>query len=167
MAIVPILRFGNPALREKSKRVTTISKSIHELIDDMIETMQDADGAGLAAPQIGKLLRVITIQMPDEEPFALINPELIKKSGERTVTEGCLSFPGHTSDIQRAESVTCKGLDRHGKEVRIKAADLLAQALEHEIDHLNGILYIDRLESKDQLYRVEDSEKLERDQYQG
>ncbi|MBM3132774.1 MAG: peptide deformylase, partial [Chloroflexi bacterium] len=116
MAALPILQFGNPALREKSKRVTTLSDSIQKLIDDMIDTMQSANGAGLAAPQVGKLLRIIVIQMPDEEPFALINPEVVKKSGERIVTEGCLSFPGRRADITRAVNVTCKGLDRRGKE---------------------------------------------------
>ncbi|MDY6912453.1 MAG: peptide deformylase [Chloroflexota bacterium] len=155
MAILPILRFGNPALREKSKRVSSVNGSIQALIDDMIETLQDAYGAGLAAPQVGKLLRVIVIEMPEEEPFALINPEIVKKSGEREVTEGCLSYPGYQAEINRAESVTCKGLDRNGKAIRIKANGLLAQALEHEIDHLQGVLYIDHLESEDKLYKIE------------
>ena len=155
MAILPIQRFGNPVLREKSKRVTTVSKSIQKLIDDMIETMQNAYGAGLAAPQVGRLLRIIVIEIPDEKLFALINPEIVKKSGERIVTEGCLSFPGYRGEIKRAESVTCKALDRNGKAIRIKANDLLAQSLEHEIDHLNGILYIDHLESEDNLEKVE------------
>ncbi|MFA4835624.1 MAG: peptide deformylase [Dehalococcoidia bacterium] len=161
MAILPILRFGNPVLRQKSKRVSIISQSVQKLIDDMIETMQQASGAGLAAPQIGKLLRIITIEMEDEEPFALINPEIIKKSGEREVTEACLSYPGYRGEIKRAESVTCKGLDRQGKGVRIKADGLLAQALEHEIDHLNGVLYIDYLENEDKLHKIEPGEESE------
>lgn len=155
MSELPILLFGNSVLRDKSKRVTTISPSIQKLIDDMIETMQKSYGAGLAAPQVGKLLRIIAIEMPEEEPFALINPEIVKKSGERVCTEGCLSLPGYRAEIKRAESVTCKGLDRHGKAVRIKAKDLLAQALEHEIDHLNGVLYTDYLESEDQLEKID------------
>lgn len=158
MAILPIQRFGNPVLREKSKRVTTVSKSIQQLIDDMIETMRNAYGAGLAAPQVGKSLRVVVIELPDEEPFALINPEIVKKSGERVVTEGCLSFPGYRGEIKRAESVTCKALDRNGKAIRIKATDLMAQSLEHEIDHLNGVLYVDHLESEDKLERIETAE---------
>ncbi|NQT71178.1 MAG: peptide deformylase [Chloroflexi bacterium] len=158
MAILPIQRFGNPVLREKSKRVTTVSKSIQKLIDDMIETMQNAYGAGLAAPQVGRLLRIIIIEIPDEKLFALINPEIVKKSGERVVTEGCLSFPGYRGEIKRAESVTCKALDRNGKAIRIKANDLLAQSLEHEIDHLNGVLYVDHLESEDKLEKVETPE---------
>ncbi|MDD5095281.1 MAG: peptide deformylase [Dehalococcoidia bacterium] len=161
MAVLPILRFGNPILRDKSKKVSTISPSVQKLIDDMIATMQEACGAGLAAPQVGKLLRVIVLEMPDEEPFALINPEIVKKSGEREVTEGCLSYPGYQATINRAQSVTCKGLDREGKSVRLKADGLLAQALEHEIEHLNGVLYIDHLESEDNLRKVEPKEDLE------
>jgi len=160
MAALPILRFGNPILRQKSKRVSSTSGSIQKLIDDMIETMQDAYGAGLAAPQVGKLLRVIVIELPEEEPFALINPEVVKKSGEREVVEGCLSFPGYRGEIKRAVSVTAKGLDRQGKAVRIKARDLLAQALEHEIDHLNGVLYIDHLESEDKLHEIGPREEV-------
>jgi len=127
---------------------------MQKLIDDMIETMRGASGAGLAAPQIGKLLRVIVIGLPEEEPFALINPQIVKKSGEREVVEGCLCLPGYRGEIKRAVSVIAKGRDRHGKEVRLKAEGLLAQTLEHEIDHLNGILYIDYLDGKDSLYEI-------------
>ena len=158
MAILPILPFGNPILRQKSKRVSNIDGSIQKLIDDMIETMRDANGAGLAAPQIGRLLRVIVIGLPEEEPFALINPQIIKRSGEREVVEGCLCLPGYRGEIKRAVSVTAKGRDRHGKEVRLKAEDLLAQTLEHEIDHLNGVLYVDHLQEEGRLYKIEGSE---------
>ena len=155
---LPVLRFGNPTLRQKSRRVSSISKSIQKLIDDMIETMHDAYGAGLAAPQVSKLLRVITIEIPGEEPFAIINPKIVRRSGEREVTESCLSFPGYRGELKRSVTVTVKGLDRQGKAVRIKADDFLAQVLEHEIDHLNGVLYIDHLESEDKLYKVGTSE---------
>ncbi|MBT9163565.1 MAG: Peptide deformylase 1 [Chloroflexi bacterium] len=158
MAVLPILRFGNPILRQKSKRISSIDGSIQKLIDDMIETMRDANGAGLAAPQIGKLLRVIVIGLPGEEPFALINPQIMKKSGEREVVEGCLCFPGYRGKMKRAVSITAKGRDRHGKEVRLKAEDLLAQTLEHEIDHLHGVLYIDHLQGEDSLYRIHQGE---------
>jgi peptide deformylase len=121
----------------------------------MIETMHQINGVGLAAPQVGVPLRVVVLQMPEEEPIALINPQMVKRSGEREVTEGCLSIPGYAGELKRSLSVTVKGLDRKGKEVRIKATGLLAQALEHELDHLNGVLYVDHLESEDKLYKVE------------
>ncbi len=155
MAQLEILRFGNPVLRKKSKRVPSISGSVQGLIDDMIETMQAGNGAGLAAPQVGKLLRLITLELPEEGPVALINPEIVKRAGEREVVEGCLSYPGYQADIKRSEMVICKALDRHGKAYRIKAFDIVAQALEHEIDHLNGVLYIDYLDSPDKLYKIE------------
>src|SRR3989337_3716138 len=117
----------------------------------MIDSMRAANGVGLAAPQIGVSLRVIVIGLPDEEPFALINPEIVKRSGERTVEEGCLSVPGYrTEHLTRSVAVVAKGLDPSGKLVRVRGKDnLLAQALEHEIDPISGTLYIDNLESKD------------------
>jgi peptide deformylase len=120
----------------------------------MLETMQQAGGVGLAAPQVGVSLRLVVIQMPEEEPIVLVNPEIVKCSGEREVVEGCLSVPGYAAHIKRSVSVTAKGRDRTGKEIRIKGEGLLAQALEHEIEHLDGILYIDHLASPDDLQRV-------------
>jgi len=155
MAVLPILPAqDNPVLRQKAKKVPTIDSSIQRLIDDMIETMQQANGAGLAAPQVGKSLQVIVIQMPEDEPIAIINPKVVKRSGEREVAEGCLSVPGYSGEIKRSASVIVKGLNRDGKEIRIKASELMAQALEHEIDHLNGTLYIDHLASQDKLYKI-------------
>lgn len=157
MSVLPIRTLPDPVLRQKSKRVKTIDGSILKLIENMLETVRAAPGrAGLAAPQVGTSLRVIVIDIPGAENVVLINPEIVKRSGERPVTEGCLSVPGYYGEIKRAESVTAKGRDANGKEIRIKAEELLAQALEHEIDHLNGILYIDHLESQDKLYKVED-----------
>lgn len=155
MAVLPIRIAPDPVLRQKAKRVRTIDGSIHKLIKDMLETMHDAPGVGLAAPQVGVPLRVIVIGIPEQEDFALINPEVVKTRGERVVSEGCLSVPGYMGQLTRAESVTVKGRDPSGKEVRIKAEELLAQALEHEIDHVNGILYTDRLESEDNLKKIE------------
>ena len=155
MAVRALYYPPNPVLRRKAKRVSTIDGSIQRLINDMIETMHQINGVGLAAPQVGVPLRVVVLQMPEEEPIALINPQMVKRSGEREVTEGCLSIPGYAGELKRSLSVTVKGLDRKGKEVRIKATGLLAQALEHELDHLNGVLYIDHLESEDKLYGVE------------
>ena len=153
MAILPISHFPNdPVLRQKAKRVSRIDKSIRRLIDDMLETMQQANGVGLAAPQVGISLRVAVLQMPDEEPMAIINPEIVKRDGEQEVTEGCLSIPGYFGELKRSASVTVKGRDRQGKAIRIKATDLMAEVLEHEIDHLDGTLYIDHLESQDKLH---------------
>ncbi|MFC1902440.1 peptide deformylase [Chloroflexota bacterium] len=158
MAVSPIRVLPEPVLRQKAKRVRTIDTSIKKLIEDMRQTMHSIGGVGLAAPQIGVPLRVIVIGIPEEEDIALINPEVVRRKGERLVREGCLSVPGYFGDIKRAESVTVKGLDPDGKEIRIKAVELLAEVLEHEIDHLNGMLYIDRLESTDKLYKIEPEE---------
>ncbi len=156
MAVFPVRVVPDPVLRQKSKRVRLIDGSIQRLIGNMLETMHSAPGrVGLAAPQVGTLLRVIVIGMPGEEDIALINPEIVRRTGERSVTEGCLSVPGYFGEIKRAQSVRVKGRDPSGKEIRIKAEELLAQALEHEIDHLNGVLYIDHLESMDKLHKIE------------
>jgi peptide deformylase len=156
MAVLPIVTLPNPVLRQKAKRVRTIDRSIKKLVADMLETLHADEGrAGLAAPQVGVSLRVTVIGLPDEEDIVLINPEIVKRKGERRVTEGCLSLPGYMGEITRSETVTVKAMDLNGKPIRIKAEGLLAQALEHEIDHMNGMIYIDHLESTDQLQKVE------------
>jgi peptide deformylase len=164
VAILPIRRAGDPVLREKARRVRTIDSSIHKLIDDMWETMYDAPGVGLAAPQIGVSLRVIVIDVPDHEPIALVNPEIVKRSGERELDEGCLSVPGYRGQITRSLKVVAKGIDPYtGKEVRVRAQDdLMAEALEHEIDHINGVLYIDYLSGPEALVPVGDAPELKR-----
>lgn len=159
MSILPVRIVPDPVLRQKAKRLRNIDASVEKLIDEMLETMPAVAGVGLAAPQVGISLQLAVIGLPEEEPIVLVNPEIIKKAGERIVEEGCLSVPGYRGEITRAESVTVKGRDRRGKEFRIKATGLLAQALEHEIDHLNGILYIDYLESSDKLFRIEPDEE--------
>lgn len=156
--ILPIRIVPDPILRRKAKRVRSIDGSIHKLIGNMLETMHAAPGVGLAAPQVGVPLRVIVISMPEQEDIALINPQIVRRSGERLVNEGCLSVPGYVGELKRAVSVTAKGRDQNGKEIRIKADELLAQALEHEIDHLNGVLYIDQLEDSDKLRKIESEE---------
>ena len=159
MAILPIRKLPDPVLRQKAKRVRNIDGSINRLIDDMIETMHAEPGrAGLAAPQVGVPLRVIIIDQPEAEDIIIINPEIVRRKGERILDEGCLSFPGYFGQVTRAEKVTVKGLDRTWKEVRIRADGLLAQVLEHEIDHLNGTLYVDHLESMDELQKIEPEE---------
>lgn len=162
MAILPICHFPDkPVLRRKAKRVSRIDNSIQRLIDNMVETMQQACGVGLAAPQVGVPLKVIVLQMPDEEPIAIINPEIVKRAGKREVTEGCLSIPGYFGEIKRSVSVTVKGQNRQGKAIRIKATGLMAEAVEHEIDHLNGVLYLDHLESQDKLHEVGEFDRAE------
>jgi len=161
MAIRPLTMMDNPVLHRKAKRVRTIDDSIQKLIDDMIDTMRDTGGAGLAAPQIGVPLQVVVIEIPDEDVVTLINPELVKTSGEREMVEGCLSLPGYRGEVKRWESVTAKGRDRSGKAIRIKADGLLAHVLQHEIDHINGIVYIDHLESMDKLYKAEPTDSPE------
>jgi peptide deformylase len=155
LAVLPITVLGETVLRQRAKRVPQVDGSIQRLVENMIDTMRDANGVGLAAPQVGVPLRVVVIGIPGEEVITLINPEIVKRSGERRVTEGCLSVPGYWAEVTRSVSVTAKGRDLQGRQVRIKAKDdLLAQALEHEIDHINGMLYIDHLESLDELRKV-------------
>lgn len=155
MAARQIRHLPDAILRKKAKKVPGIDGSMRRLIKDMIETMQQMGGIGLAAPQVGVSLRVIVLQMPGEEPVAIINPAIVKRSGKREVAEGCLSVPGYQGEIRRSNSVVVKGLNEQGKPVRIKADGLMAQALEHEMDHLNGVLYLEHIESQDKLYRLE------------
>ncbi len=156
MTVRPIRYLGDPVLRRPAKKVSRVDESIRALLEDMIESMYAAQGVGLAAPQIGVGLRLVVIGMPDEEPFALINPVVMRRSGERRVDEGCLSVPGYRGQLTRSERVVVKALNEQGREIRVKAeGDLLAQALEHETDHVNGVLYVDRLDSKDDLVKLE------------
>lgn len=156
MTVLAICHFPEDAiLRQKAKKVTRIDGSVHKLIDDMVDTMHQANGVGLAAPQVGVSLRVIVVQIPEKEPITLINPELVKCRGEREVIEGCLSVPGYYGELKRSTEVTVKGKDRNGKVIRIKANGLMAEALEHEIDHLNGVLYIDHVESMEKLHKIQ------------
>jgi peptide deformylase len=156
MAVMQIRVLPDPVLRQKAKKVSGVDPSIKKLITGMKETLHEANGVGLAAPQVGISLRLITVCMPEEdaEDIVLMNPEIVKKSGEREIEERCLSVPGYAGQVKRALHVTVKGRDENWKEVRIKAGELLAQALEHEIDHLNGVLFVDRLESPAKLNRI-------------
>ena len=154
MVVLPIRVLPDSVLRQRSKRLKSVDGSVRRLIGSMIETMHSVGGVGLAAPQVGTPLRVIVIGIPEGEEIVLINPEIVRRRGERLIDEGCLSIPGYVGQVKRAESVTVKGRDQNGREIRIKADNLLAQALEHEIDHLNGVLYIDHLDSMDELRKV-------------
>ena len=159
MAVLPIRSVPDSVLKQKAKKVPATDGSIKKLIRDMLETMHAEPGrVGLAAPQVGVPLRIIVIGMPEEEDIVLINPEIVRRRGERIIDEGCLSIPGYFGQIKRAESITVKGRDRDGKEVRLKAEGLLAQALEHEIDHLNGTLYIDHPEVRETLRKIQPEE---------
>ena len=161
MSVRPILTIDQPVLREKSKKVSRIDNSILKLIDDLTETMLDAPGAGLAANQVGVALRVCVVKGDDNQIHGLINPELVKGSGVQVGYEGCLSYPGWVGEVARYEAVVVKGRNRKGKEVRIKSTGFTARAFQHEIDHLDGILFIDRLTEMDTLQRVEDFRPVE------
>jgi peptide deformylase len=154
MAVLEIRTLPDQVLRQKARRVTAIDGSIQKLIDDMIGTMRANSGVGLAASQVGVPLRIAVIEMPEEEIITLINPQMIKRQGERVVEEACLSVPGYQGEIKRSVIVKVKAQDRQGREIRVKGEGLLAQALEHETDHLNGTLYIDHVESPDKLRRL-------------
>ena len=159
MSVLNIRILPDQILRKKAKKVTRFDEQLQKLIEDMIETMRYANGVGLAANQIGVLQRVVVIEIPDENRVrVLINPEIIKIEGEREVNEGCLSIPGYRGELTRSVKVRVKALDRSGKPLRIRAEGLLAQALEHETDHINGILYIDHLISHEHLWKLENDE---------
>ncbi len=146
MAIRNIREDGDEILRKKCRTVEVVDEKIRQLVDDMLETMRKYNGVGLAAPQVGVLKRIVVIDIDDGNgPFILINPEIIKEKGEQEVEEGCLSFPNKFAKIIRPAEVTVKALDKNGKEFKLKAKDLLAQAISHEVDHLNGILFIDKI----------------------
>ena len=156
MALRPILTFDHPALREKARKVARVDTSIQRLIDDLAETMLDAPGAGLAANQIGVPLRVCVVKGDENQIWGLVNPEIVKFAGVQIGYEGCLSYPGWVGEVARHETVVVKGRNRRGKEVRIKSTGFTARAFQHELDHLDGILFIDRLTHLDTLRRVEE-----------
>ncbi len=146
MAIRTIREEGDEILKKVSKPVEVIDEKIKELIEDMLETMHKYNGVGLAAVQVGVLKRVITIDLYDENPpIILINPVILKQKGEQTVEEGCLSFPNKYAKVVRPKEVEVEGLDASGKKIKVKGKDLLAQALAHEIDHLNGEVFVEKM----------------------
>jgi peptide deformylase len=159
MAVLPIRTVPDPVLRQKAKRVKTIDKSLHKLVSDMQETLRTAGGVGLAANQVGVTLRLIVLNVPENDCKVVINPEIIRRIGSRIVNEGCLSIPGYVGEIKRSELVRVKGQDIRGKDIRLKADGLFAEVLEHETDHLNGVLYVDHLENQDKLHKLEPPQK--------
>jgi len=158
VAVLSLRTVPDPRLRVKAKRVRTVDASILKLIDDMIDTMHHVNGVGLAAPQVGKSLRVAVIHVPEQEILVLVNPEVVRRSGEALLDEACLSVPGYRGRVKRHTAVTVKALNRQGKEIRVRGTELLGQALQHEVDHLDGKLYIDLLEDPGQLEKIDTSE---------
>lgn len=149
MSVLAIKKYPDEVLKKKALPVEKIDKALQRLIDDMIETMYDAPGIGLAAPQVGASIRLIVLDVniedEESEPVVLINPEITETDGLVESEEGCLSVPECHTKVKRAEKVTVKGLDRDAKEITIEAEGLFARALQHEIDHLNGVLILDRI----------------------
>lgn len=146
MAIRNLRYDGDEILKKKSREVEVIDDKLQELIDDMIETMHKYNGVGLAAVQVGILKRVIVIDLYDDKgPIVLINPVIIKTKGEQEVDEGCLSFPNQFAKVKRPAEVVAEYTDRDGKRMRVKAKELLAQAICHEVDHLNGEVFMDKI----------------------
>ncbi|MFM8528983.1 MAG: peptide deformylase [Ilumatobacteraceae bacterium] len=162
MALLEIIVEGDPRLRQKASRIRTVDPSIRRLASDMRETMMDAPGVGLAAPQVGILLRMITVYLPadfekegePEHDYTLINPEIVKSDGRVMGYEGCLSIPGWTGDVPRAKRVTVKAIDLNGKQTRLKLEGWIARVVQHEIDHLDGILFVDRVEDKSTIQEI-------------
>jgi peptide deformylase len=149
-------------LRERCKPVTKLTPGIHRLIENMFETMDAASGVGLAAPQVFQPIRLFVYDTgEDDGPDALINPEIVHAEGEETDAEGCLSMPRLEGDVPRAARVVVRGVDRRGRRVRIDAEKLLARVFQHEIDHLNGVLFIDRADRKS-LHWITEEEEAER-----
>ncbi|MGE3176429.1 MAG: peptide deformylase [Vicinamibacterales bacterium] len=147
--IRPILKFGDTPLHQKARPVDTITPDLERLIDDMIETMYAAPGIGLAAPQVGEPLRIFVVDLSmGHDPAGLItivNPEFVERDGMQLEEEGCLSVPGFNATVMRPARAVVKGLDRHGEPIQIEGKDLLARAFQHEMDHLEGMLFVDRL----------------------
>jgi peptide deformylase len=159
MALRKIITTENPILRQKAKKVHRFDPSLQKLVDDMFETMRDANGVGLAAPQIAQSIRVFVAEYEDRK-VAIFNPEIIKAEGEEPGSEGCLSIPGYVGDnIRRATKIIVKGQDVRGKPIRVNAEGWFARILQHEIDHLDGILFLDRLDRPEDLREAQAEEE--------
>ena len=174
MAVREILQIGNPVLRRRSSKITRFDGALSKLVEDMSETMHAANGVGLAAPQIGVSKRLIIVEMPDDEEyeaagqrFVMCNPEIVKASRETEIgQEGCLSVAGYVGWVERAEQVVVRGQDLRGKKNQLKAQGYLARAFQHEIDHLNGVLYVD-LAEEGSVMTLEEFEQMTKEQDTG
>lgn len=160
MAILPILQLGDPILRQQAIEVRRFDRTLGHLLDDMIDSMRDAPGVGLAANQVGRSERVCVIEIEDRL-MELVNPVLVRVGGSQTDLEGCLSLHGFYGETTRANHAVVTARDRRGRPVRVSGRGFLARALQHELDHLDGKLYVDRLDSLDDLQRVGDDGELE------
>ena len=160
MAIRIVREDGDEILRKKSKEVEVVDDKIRQILDDMVETLHSYNGVGLAGPQIGLLKRLVVIDLYDEKgPIKLVNPKIIKQKGQQEVEEGCLSFPNQFAKIIRPAEVTIEALNEDGKKIKIKGEGLLAQAISHELDHLEGILFVDKIIPGTLQYVEPESEK--------
>lgn len=153
MAVLEIVKCPDPILLREAQPVPSVTRRVRRLARDMLETMYAAPGAGLAAPQVGVRQRVIVVDVA-EEPIVLINPEITATDGQQAGLEGCLSLPDLVGEVRRAQWVTVKGLDRQGKPITVEGEGLLARALQHEVDHLNGILFVARVEEPTLIWKV-------------
>jgi peptide deformylase len=150
MAILPIRIYPDPVLREAAAPVTDVDESVRKLVADMGETMRDAPGVGLAAPQVGVQRRVLVYSVsPEDAIHALINPEIVERRGEEIAEEGCLSIPGLAFPVARAQSIVVRGLDGDGQALTRELEDFEARIVQHEVDHLDGVLFLDRIEASD------------------
>jgi peptide deformylase len=171
MAKLDIVLEGDPRLRQKATRVKHVDESLRRIAADMHETMDAAPGVGLAGPQIGLMRRIVVVHVPKDEEedqeevrLTLVDPEIVKAHGKVYGQEGCLSIPRWVGDVPRAESVTVKAIDLDNKHVRLKATGFLARVIQHEVDHLDGILFVDRVEDRSTLFEVTE-EELSKDEY--
>ena len=163
MALREIRKEGDPILRKECKDVKEMTERISVLIDDMFETMYESNGVGLAAPQVGILKRifVVDVGMEEPEPYVFINPVILEKDGEQTGEEGCLSVPGYQGEVTRANHLRVRAYDADMKEFELEADELLARCIQHEEDHLHGILYIDKVNGELKEVKAEDEEAQE------
>jgi peptide deformylase len=160
VAVLPILQLGDPILRQPAVEVRRFDRGLGRLLDDMTETMRDAPGVGLAANQVGRSERACVIEIEGRH-IELVNPVMVRLEGTQSDLEGCLSLQGFYGETTRADHAVVTGLDRRGRPVRVSGRGFLARALQHELDHLDGKLYLDRLDSPDELQRVGDDGELE------
>lgn len=173
MSKLPIVTIPDAGLRAKTRPVTHFDADLHKLIDNMIETMREANGVGLAAPQIGRPIKLAVIEtLPEEDDegneiegtrdlYVIINPEIFWTSRDMSKgIEGCLSIPGYVGEVERPESIRVRGLDRHGRKFRRRFDDWDARIIQHEVDHLNGVLYIDKLSAPENIWTEEEFEQL-------